>query len=53
MIWDVTRAYTSRFSVAVFSFVDIVSSSKAFGCLGIVPERQSDAVPFRPNVRFG
>jgi hypothetical protein len=23
-IWDVTRSYTSRFSVAVFSFVDIV-----------------------------
>ncbi len=34
MIWDVTRLYTSCFSVAVFSFVDIVKLFLS-RCLGI------------------
>jgi hypothetical protein len=45
MIWDVTRAYTSSFSVEVFSFVDIEAPNQLL-CLGIVPDSQATTVVF-------
>src|ERR1700733_5844708 len=53
MIWDVTFAYTSSFSVEVFSFVDIEVASSTF----VFRDRAglaSDAVPilFWCAIRF-